>query len=58
MINKSGQFSPASHIPMGIIYSSTVVGFSLVVIRLIQNLIKAGKAIGADLKNGKEGDNQ
>ncbi|MGE4485429.1 MAG: TRAP transporter small permease [Oscillospiraceae bacterium] len=54
MINNSGQFSPASHIPMGIIYSSTVVGFSLVVVRLIQNLIRCAKDIHSDAHGKKE----
>ncbi|REJ08826.1 TRAP transporter small permease [Halobacillus trueperi] len=34
-----GQQSPALHIPMGLVYMATPVGFALTAIRLVQNLI-------------------
>lgn len=40
-----GQESPALHIPMGIVYLATPVGMGLTVIRLVQQLIKQGKAL-------------
>jgi TRAP-type C4-dicarboxylate transport system permease small subunit len=34
-----GQQSPALHIPMGLVYMATPIGFALTAIRLVQNLI-------------------
>lgn len=38
-IKATGQFSPAMHIPMWIMYMSTVIGFGLAVIRMVQEII-------------------
>jgi len=55
MIAKSGQLSPASHIPMQLIYAAPVIGFALVVIRLIQNIGKAVRSLREPARNEKEG---
>lgn len=47
-IFRFGQFSPALGIPMGYVYLAPVVGFTLVVLRLVQALVRAVK----DLKEG------
>ncbi len=38
-VKATGQFSPAMHIPMWIMYMSTVIGFGLAVIRMVQEII-------------------
>jgi C4-dicarboxylate transporter DctQ subunit len=38
-VKVSGQISPAMHLPMWIMYMSTVVGFALAVIRMIQEIV-------------------
>jgi TRAP-type C4-dicarboxylate transport system permease small subunit len=38
-IKATGQISPAMHIPMWIMYTSTIVGFALAVIRMIQEIV-------------------
>lgn len=40
-----GQTSPANKIPMGLVYMATPVGMGLASIRIIQQLIKQGKAL-------------
>ncbi|MFZ4451497.1 TRAP transporter small permease [Salibacterium aidingense] len=40
-----GQQSPALHLPMGVVYLATPAGMGLTVIRLIQQLLKQGKAL-------------
>jgi TRAP-type C4-dicarboxylate transport system permease small subunit len=44
-----GQTSPANKIPMGLVYLATPVGMGLTSIRIIQHLVKQGKAlVGSD----------
>ncbi|MFG6147825.1 TRAP transporter small permease [Halobacillus sp. B23F22_1] len=40
-----GQASPALHIPMGVVYLATPLGFALTSIRLIQNLVAQFKML-------------
>ncbi|MCA0972167.1 TRAP transporter small permease [Halobacillus litoralis] len=40
-----GQQSPALHIPMGLVYMATPIGFGLTSIRLVQNLITQFKML-------------
>ncbi|WP_372994775.1 TRAP transporter small permease [Lutispora sp.] len=61
-VKATGQFSPAMHIPMWIMYMSTVIGFGLSVLRMIQELIsnfknfnkKIETTLEATLKEAKQ----
>ena len=44
-IAASGQISNGAHIPMGFVYAAVPVGMSLTIIRLVQQIIRAVKAI-------------
>jgi len=61
-IKSSGQFSPAMHLPMWIMYMSTIIGFALAALRMIQEIIlnirnfnaKAETTLEATLKEAKQ----
>ncbi|MEA4845828.1 MAG: TRAP transporter small permease [Clostridiaceae bacterium] len=61
-VKATGQFSPAMHISMWIMYMSTVVGFGLAVLRMIQELVsnfrnfnkKAETTLEATIKEAKQ----
>ena len=62
IIHKTGQISPAMHIPMWIMYLSTVLGFGMALIRTAQEVVsniknfnvKAETTLEATLKEAKE----
>lgn len=62
IIHKTGQISPAMHIPMWIMYLSTVLGFGLASIRTAQEIVKnirnfnekSQTTLEATLKEAKE----
>ena len=49
-----GQTSPAMHIPMWIMYMSTVIGFGLAVIRMIQEIISNIKGFNVEIETTLE----
>ncbi|HRU42540.1 MAG TPA: TRAP transporter small permease [Candidatus Diapherotrites archaeon] len=61
-IKSSGQFSPAMHLPMWIMYMATIIGFALAALRMIQEIIsnisdfnkKAETTLEATLKEAKQ----
>lgn len=61
-IHQSGQFSPAMNVPMWMMYMSTIIGFGLASIRMVQTIIsnfknfskKAETTLEATLKEAKE----
>jgi TRAP-type C4-dicarboxylate transport system permease small subunit len=62
IIHKTGQISPAMHIPMWIMYLSTVLGFGMASIRTAQEVVsniknfnvKAETTLEATIKEAKE----
>lgn len=61
-IKSSGQFSPAMHLPMWIMYMSTIIGFALAALRMIQEIIsnirnfnkKAETTLESTIKEAKQ----
>ncbi len=61
-IKLTGQFSPAMHVPMWMMYMSTIIGFGLAAIRTVQEIInniknfnkKSETTLEATLKEAKE----
>jgi C4-dicarboxylate transporter DctQ subunit len=53
-IKVTGQFSPAMHIPMWIMYMSTIIGFGLAVLRMIQEIISGFKNFNKEIETTLE----
>jgi len=61
-VKSSGQFSPAMHLPMWIMYMSTIIGFALAALRMVQEIIsnirnfnkKAETTLEATIKEAKQ----
>jgi len=61
-IRSSGQFSPAMHLPMWIMYMATIIGFALAALRMVQEIIsnfrnfnvKAETTLEATIKEAKQ----
>ena len=53
-IKVTGQFSPAMHIPMWIMYMSTIIGFGLAVLRMIQEIISGFKNFNKEVETTLE----
>ncbi|MDX9916748.1 MAG: TRAP transporter small permease [Gudongella sp.] len=53
-IKITGQFSPAMHIPMWIMYLSTIIGFGLATIRMLQEIFKNIRYFGAEAETTLE----
>jgi C4-dicarboxylate transporter DctQ subunit len=53
-IKATGQFSPAMHIPMWIMYMSTIIGFGLAVLRMIQEIISGFKNFNKEVETTLE----
>lgn len=53
-IKATGQFSPAMHIPMWIMYMATIIGFGLAVLRMIQEIISGFKNFNKEVETTLE----